>query len=484
MKKYFIWTFGCQMNYADSEKLAMILRKSGFQKATSWQEADLVIFNTCSVRQKWEDRVFGFIREIKKHNKELKKAWENRVIKIAITGCMVRKTGISSKYIEMDRKRITAKKIDLIREEAWIYNYDDKLFPRSPELDFVIRIEDIRFLTKILSKIYWEQIWDDANFDDYLKAQQLRENPASANIVVQSWCDNFCSYCIVPYTRWREKSRDKSEIITEIKNAVNKWAKEVTLLWQNVNSYWKQFKDKYWNEEESKWHKNAWKSPFRELLEEVNNIDWLDRIRFTSSNPHDMTQDILSSHFELDKTCNYLHFAMQSWNDEMLKKMNRRYTYEDFKNIVDYLRSEDELFAVSTDIIVWFSGETEEMFADTVKAMKEIEFDFAYLARYSVRKGTLASKIYPDDVPQEVKAERWHILNNILEENVKKRNSLMLDREEDILISREDKDNFYGRTRNFKEIRIPKENSNIKIWDLVKVKILRVEWWMLWGELI
>ncbi|MCT4617116.1 MAG: MiaB/RimO family radical SAM methylthiotransferase [Candidatus Gracilibacteria bacterium] len=483
MKKYFIWTFGCQMNYADSEKLAMILRKSGFEKADSWQESDLVIFNTCSVRQKGEDRVFGFIREIKKYNKELDKTGEDRVIKIGITGCMVRKTGISSKYIEMQRKRITAKKIDLIRKEKGIYNYDDKLFPRSKELDFVIRIEDIRFLTKILSEIYDEQIGDDANFDDYLKAQQLRENPASANIVIQTGCDNFCTYCIVPYTRGREKSRNPDDIILEIKDAVKNGAKEVTLLGQNVNSYGKQFKDKYWDKETFKWHKNAGKSPFRELLEEINKIEGLNRIRFTSSNPHDMTDDILSSHFELDKNCNYLHFAMQSGNDEMLKKMNRRHTYEDFKRIVKYLRSKDELFGISTDIIVGFSGETEKNFQDTVMAMKELEFDFAYLARYSVRKGTLASKMYPDDVPQEVKAERWHILNNILEENVKKRNSLMLNREEDVLISREDKDNFYGRTRNFKEVRIVK-NSDIKIGDLVKVKILKIEGWMLFGEVV
>jgi len=483
MKKYFIWTFGCQMNYADSEKLAMILRKSGFEKANTWQESDLVIFNTCSVRQKWEDRVFGFIREIKKYNKKLIKQKKSRQIKIWITWCMVRKTWISKNYVELDRKRLTAKKIELIREEAGIYNYDDKLFPRSPELDFVIRIEDIRFLNKILSKIFWEHIWDDAKHDDYLKAEQLRENPASANIVVQTWCDNFCSYCIVPYTRGRELSREKSEIITEIKNAVEKWAKEVTLLWQNVNSYWKQFKQEHWNEDEFKWHKNVWKSPFRELLEEVNNIEWIDRIRFTSSNPHDMRDDILSSHFDLDKICNYLHFAMQSWSDEMLKKMNRKHTYEDFKNKVDYLRKKDKFFAISTDIIVGFSGETDDMFQDTVKAMKEIEFDFAYLARYSVRKGTLASKMYPDDVPQEVKAERWHILNNVLEKSVKSRNKLMLDREEIILISRQDENYLYWRTRNFKEVKIIK-NNNFKIWDLVKVKILRIEWWMLYWEII
>ena len=189
-------------------------------------------------------------------------------------------------------------------------------------------------------------------------------------------------------------------------------------------------------------------SPFRNLLQEIDTIEGLERIRFTSSNPHDMTRDILDAHFELKNTCNYLHFALQSGSNEMLKKMNRRHSYEDFRAMVEYLRKKDPLFSISTDIIVGFSGETEEMFADTVRAFKECEFDFCYTARYSVRKGTLAEKVFPDDVPDKIKAERWHILNNLLLENILKRNLLMIGKVFPVFIVGEKDGLHFGRTRN------------------------------------
>ncbi len=481
MKKYFIQTFWCAMNQADSEKINMILLQSGFFRVNNWKDADLVIFNTCSVRQKWEDKVFWMLEEIDRENKKNKKN-----IIVWITGCMVRKTGIDSKYLDdYKRDKNKAKNIVITNNNSAIFNNDDKLFPRSDnKLAFTLRIEDTKYLPLILTHILWESFWSDYSFDDYLKQKQLRENPASAIIIIQSWCDNYCTYCIVPMTRWKENSRTILDIVNEAKEAVLNWAKELTLVWQNVNSYWKQWIDKkFWNEEKWKWNDWLWKSPFRELLEELNKIEWVDRIRFTSSNPHDMTQDILDAHFELDKLCNYLHFALQSGSDEMLKRMNRRHKYKDFRKMVDYLRSKDPLFAISTDIIVWFSGETEEMFQKTVNAFKECQFDFTYNARYSVRKTTIAAKIYPDNITNEEKAERWHILNDILLENVTSRNSMMLDREEEVLISWEKEWNFTWRTRNFKEVRFPKTDW-IKIWDLVKVKITELDRYILKWRII
>lgn len=181
-----------------------------------------------------------------------------------------------------------------------------------------------------------------------------------------------------------------------------------------------------WKEFESIVEKHTFCSPFRSLLEGIDSISEIERVRFTSSNPHDMTRDVLDAHFDLKSTCNYLHFALQSGNNQMLKKMNRKHTYEAFRDQVQYLRSKDSLFSISTDIIVGYSGETDEMFQDTVKAFRECEFDFAYIARYSVRPQTLAAKIYPDDVPDDIKAERWSILNDLLLENIQKRNALML----------------------------------------------------------
>ena len=478
MKKYYIQTFGCSMNQADSEKINMILMQSGFVKVSSWREANLVIFNTCSVRKKWEDRVFGTFREIDKENKKR----DNKII-VGITWCMVRKTGVNRKYIQEEIKREKAKKIELLNTGNEIFNNDDKLFPRIPNLDFTLRIEEVKYLNQVLSRIYNEPIGIDDKFDDYLKQKQLRENPNQAQIIIQTWCDNYCTFCIVPYTRWKEISRKKEEILEEIKEAVEWWAKEINLIGQNVNSYGKQFVDKeLWNEEKSSWDNWIGKSPFRDLLESIDQL-WVERLRFTSSNPHYMTSDILASHFDLKSPCNYLHFALQSWNNQVLKKMNRKHSYIDFKKQVEYLRSRDPLFSISTDIIVWYSWETEEMFQDTLDAIEECEFDFVYNARYSVRPWTIAAKLYPDDVPDKTKAERWHILNNLMKQNVGKRSELMIGREEDILISWEKDNQFFWRTRNFKEVFFEKKEW-IKVWDIVVVKIIDLDKWVLRGSLI
>ncbi len=484
MKKYYIKTFGCEMNKADSEKINMILLQSGLIKTSEWRDADLVIYNTCSVRQKWEDRVFGMSEEIRKENAQREIDGNPKRIITGITGCMVRKTWLHKMYLAEDINRKRARKIQYITDKNGIFNNDDKLFPRLESLDFTLRIEEVKYLSFILTHIHWEAIWSDDKFDDYLKSKQLRENPYSASVIVQTWCDNYCTFCIVPYTRGKEISRSHDEIISEARELVANGTKEISLVWQNVNSYWKQSNIKLWNEEKSMWNDGLWKSPFRKLLDDLNELEGLDRIRFTSSNPHDMTQDILDAHHKLDSSCNYLHFALQSGSNTLLKKMNRRHTYEDFKKQVEYLRSKDPFFSISTDIIVWYSWETEEMFQDTIKAFRECEFDFAYTARYSVRKGTIASKIYPDDVPDSVKAERWHILNDVLLENVIKRNGRMLDSVQEILVNWFKDWYYFWRTRNFKEVFFKAEEGSVKVWDLVNVKLVELDRYVIKGELV
>ncbi len=707
-KTFYIKTFGCQMNYADSEKINMILMSAGLRKLIDPVKADIIILNTCSVRQKGEDRVFGFMNEIARYHKNTSPQpspqgeGAHRPVLFGITGCMVRKSGMAKRYLPVistetnevsevekstwhhmnqisrlqtsssarddnrgaEYKRKNADKITLLDSSDSLLNYDDELFLRSPLIDFTFRIEEVAYLTKILSLITGEDIGNDAKFNEYLQVKQLQENPASANIIIQTGCDNYCTFCIVPYTRGREVSRPQDEIVREIEEVVSQWTKEVTLLGQNVNSYGKETKKKLWNLEELTWdrslllkggadeggggfsetirtgkewrvwyreelvekatelrkkmtwpEKYVWyeilsgdklggfrflrqkplldyivdfysdelalaieldgeshvgseeydkkrdeellkewivtirytndevmrnwewvrenliktiqerqeilsryrdssfqkepteqeilratgnpqslsrqllpegasKTPFRDLLEQINHVDWLDRIRFTSSNPHDMTKDILDAHFDLPKLCPYLHFALQSGSDSMLKRMNRKHTYADFKAQVDYLRSRDPLFSISTDIIVGFPWETEEEFQETATAMRECQFDFAFIARYSPRSGTIATTKYEDDITPEEKARRWTILNDILRETAKSRNLLMVGREEEILISGEGKDDTWvGRTRNFKEVFIPKD-EDIKVWDLVKVKITESEGWVLKGERI
>ncbi len=488
LKTYYIKTFGCQMNYADSEKIDMILRSAGFRKVLDPIQSDIIIMNTCSVRQKGEDRVFGFMHEIERYHK---KNETGKKPLFWITGCMVRKSGLAKRYLRDEEgnmneeyKRKNAEKIILLDSSEALENYDDELFLRSQSIDFLFRIEEVSYLTKILSFITGEDIGNDAKFNEYLAVKQLQENPSSANIIIQTGCDNYCTFCIVPHTRGRELSRSQSEIVSEIEQVVQWGTKEITLLGQNVNSYGKESRKKLWNLDELTWSSRDVKTPFRELLDKINEIEWLDRIRFTSSNPHDMTRDILDAHFELPKMCNYLHFALQSWSDTMLARMNRKHSYADFKTQVDYLRTHDPLFSISTDIIVGFPGETEEEFQATATAMRECQFDFAFIARYSARSGTLATDRYGDDISSQEKARRWTILNDILRATVIARNILMVGSKEAILITGEWKDEtLVGRTRNFKEVFIP-YSSDIRTGDIVKVKIVEGSGWVLKGERI
>ena len=277
LKTYYIKTFGCQMNYADSEKIDMILRSAGFRKVLDPVEADIIIMNTCSVRQKGEDRVFGFMHEIERYHKK-NETGKNPLF--GITGRMVRKSGLAKRYLRdeegnMDHeyKRKNAEKIILLDSTDALENYDDELFLRSQSIDFLFRIEEVSYLTKILSLITGEDIGNDAKFNEYLAVKQLQENPSSANIIIQTGCDNYCTFCIVPHTRGRELSRDMTEIVSEINEVVKNGTREVTLLGQNVNSYGKETRKKLWNSESLTWASPDVKTPFRELLEKIDTVN-------------------------------------------------------------------------------------------------------------------------------------------------------------------------------------------------------------------
>ncbi len=277
IKTYYIKTFGCQMNYADSEKIDMILRSAGFRKVLDPIQSDVIVMNTCSVRQKGEDRVFGFMHEIERYHKK-NETGKNPLF--GITGCMVRKSGIAKKYLKdedgkmnEEYKRQNAEKITFLESSDSIMNYDDELFLRSQSIDFVFRIEEVSFLTKLLSLITSEDIGNDAKFNEYLAVKQLQENPSSANIIIQTGCDNYCTFCIVPHTRGRETSRDMGEILGEVTEVVKNGTKEITLLGQNVNSYGKETRKKLWNSESLTWTSPDVKTPFRELLDQIYTIE-------------------------------------------------------------------------------------------------------------------------------------------------------------------------------------------------------------------
>ncbi len=466
------------MNHADSEKIHMLLAQAGMSFVNAWEEADIAIFNTCSVRQKGEDKVFWAVEEIDRYRRKT-----GRDIRVGLTGCMTRKTGIHKKYYDYTGRdnttKITPTQTGNTLDIPTLYNSDDELFIRTDNIDFVIRIEEIGALTALLSILYGEDIGQDDTFQSYLRIKQESESSTSANVIIQTGCDNYCTFCIVPYTRGHELSRPEYEIVQDCVEVVDRGAKEITLLWQNVNSYGKETRKNLWNPEELMWNSAAVQTPFRELLEKINAIPNLNRIRFTSSNPHDMTRDILDAHFDLEKCCHFLHFALQSGDNDILRKMNRKHTYEDFKTQVQYLRSRDPLFGISTDIIVWFPGETEEHFENTVKAFQECQFDFAYIARYSPRKLTYAAKM-PWQIDSDTKAKRWDKLNQVMYNVIQERNQRMIGREEVILISKMDLETgeISGRTRNFKEVFLPKKDT-ISLGDLVPVRITEWDKWIL-----
>lgn len=242
------------MNHADSEKIYMLLTQAGLSKVDTWEEADIVLFNTCSVRQKSEDKVFGYVEEIDRLRLK-----SGRDIKVGLTGCMTRKTGLNKKYYGYQGRKNTTK-IELLnldqeqREGISLFNSDDELFGRTDNIDFVVRIEEIGSLTTLFSIMYGEDIGQDDTFQSYLRVRQERDNSASANVIIQTGCDNYCTFCIVPYTRGHEVSRPIDDIVSEVTDAVAHGAKEVTLLGQNVNSFGKETKKALWNAEELKWN--------------------------------------------------------------------------------------------------------------------------------------------------------------------------------------------------------------------------------------
>jgi tRNA-2-methylthio-N6-dimethylallyladenosine synthase len=339
-------------------------------------------------------------------------------------------------------------------------------------------------VTKSKIKTLGSQVNPQNQSIDYLSLTQTRSDPTVANIIIQTGCDNFCTYCIVPHARGREYSRDPNAIIEEVKKAISQGYKEVLLIGQNVNSYGKEQRLKTWNNETMTWQSSDVKTPFRELLNELDALKGIDRIRFTSSNPHDMTKDILDAHFELPNICHHLHIALQSGDNTTLKAMNRRHSVEDFERIVTHLRARDPLFSITTDLIVGFPGETEEQFENTLRAYRACQFDFAFIAQYSERKGTFAADHLDDNVSKETKLQRWHALNDLLAETTFERNRLMIGQNETVLVSAHDpKLGYSGRTRNFKEVFIDIKDS-LAIGDLVKVTITEAKNWYLRGKIL
>jgi tRNA-2-methylthio-N6-dimethylallyladenosine synthase len=384
-KKYHITTFGCQANVADSSTMAGTLEALGFEWVDDFKDSDLYIINTCSVRQKSEDKAYGIGKEIK----ELKEACL-KVPFILMAGCMVGSvTGERQRYIFEELKKRT----------PWVNEY--------------INPHQLNKLPEILFKNELIDSWGLQKLDNQIqKPKNLNNNTAHAFVNISLGCDNFCSFCVVPYSRGAEKSRSKEEIIQEIKHYVLRGIKKVTLCAQNVNSWGLDMAEKFEIRSGS-----DQKLPFADLLREIHKVQEIEKIDFLSSNPFDFTSDLIDA-ITLPKVSNYLHIAVQSGNNEILKKMNRRHTVEDFISLIERIKQSKPDLVLGTDIIVGFPSETEEQFNDTIKLFKNINFKVAFISIYSPRKGTPAQKFYQDDVPLKIKKDRHARLTKVWQESL------------------------------------------------------------------
>lgn len=435
------------MNYSDSERLETIIQNLSFRKAEVPEEADLIVFNTCSIRQKAEDRVYGLLEGLKSR----KKAQSDLIV--GITGCMVRSSST----------RLSEKK--------------DNLLSRLDTVDFAVRIEELAVLPRLLHEInpaIKPAEFQSDELENYFKIHPRYTSKFQTYVPIMKGCDKFCTYCIVPYSRGREKGRRIEEIVDEVKSLTENGCKEITLLGQNVNSYGKSMLDRKLG-----FFSHIQGSPFAYLLRELNKIENLKRLRFTSPHPQDMCDDVISAIGSLRVMCPYLHLPVQSGDNDMLKRMNRTYTREYYIKLVDKIRTKRPDIAISTDVIVGFCGETEEQFENTCRLFRDIEFDHAYISQYSQRSGTYAEKYFKDDVQRLEKKRRWQKLNSILRETSFKKNRAYKGKIVEVLVEQCLNGICQGRSEAFKDVRFSGDETMIGTFQ--KVKIVNGREWVLEG---
>lgn len=420
MQSFFIFTFGCQMNYADSDRVREILTRFGLTEVQNQDDADLIILNTCNVRQKAADRVFGYQKKIQQLRKTKKRTW-------VIMGCLVTRTSQRT-----DEKR-------------------DPLLPQLTELDLALRVEDLGQLPALLGL-------GEGIMGDYLNI--LPKFELTAYIPIMTGCNNFCSYCIVPYTRGRERSRSVADVLAECQKALQDGAKEIVLLGQNVNSYAYDFPD---------------------LLRQVNALPGKFWLWFTSSHPKDCTPELFQSMRACEKMRPHLHLAVQNGLDETLARMNRKYTTADYRQIVANYRQLFPEGALTTDWIVGFCGETEQDFAQSLDFMREMRFDQIYFAQYSERPGTFATENLDDDVTPEQKNQRWHVFNEEMKKISFEINQSYVGRECEMLVEQVRGDQLIGRIGQDKPVFC---QGKAQVGDFLKIKITKSKDWRLWAEII
>ena len=425
--------YGCQMNVSDAERMAGQLASIGYEPTEVMGEADLILINTCCVRESAEDRVYGKIGEIK-HLKE-----QNPALIFGITGCMAQKEG-------------------------------EALIRRAPHIDFVLGTNKVHELTHVVQEIEAERGHVvDVQFAETELPEGMpvaRQNKFSVWVPIMYGCNNFCTYCIVPYVRGRERSRRPEEVVAEVREAVRQGAKEVTLLGQNVNSYGKD-------------HKRA---DFADLLKMVDEVPGIERVRFMTSHPKDLSDKLIETIRAGKHICEHIHLPVQHGSNRILRAMHRIYTVADYRALVARIRAALPTVSLTTDLIVGFPGETEEDFSELLAFLREIRYDSAYTFLYSKRSGTPAATM-DGQVPEKVKHERLERLMAVQDAISREKNEALLGTEAEVLVegpSKHDVAVWNGRTRTNKLVLFP--HGEEQPGDLVRVKITQPQTWVLKGE--
>ena len=432
-KKYYLRTYGCQMNVHDSEAIRSYLETLGFTNTNNIEEANLVVLNTCAVRENARDKVVGFLGKCKylKNNRD--------DFKIVLAGCMTEQPDF----------------VDLVQKK---HNY----------VDIVIGTHNIHELPKLLMEYYPKQTIEVySNSDEIIEGMNyIRDSKVSAWVNIMYGCDKFCTYCIVPYTRGRERSRKLEDIVNEVKTLKNNGYKEVTLLGQNVNAYGKDIGETFSN-----------------LLKCVSETG-IERVRFVTSHPWNFTDEMIDVISKYDNIMPYIHLPLQSGSNKILKKMNRRYTKEEYLELFNKMKKRIPNVAITTDIIVGFPGEEEEDFLETLDVVNKCEYDGAYTFIFSPREGTPAAKMN-DNTPLKVKEERLQRLNKIVNEYSNKNNQKLVGKIVEVLVlgpSEKDKNKVYGYTDTMKLVNIIGDND--LIGKIVNVKINEAKSFSLDGEYV
>lgn len=412
MKKVFIETYGCQMNVYDSEIVKSVLLKNGYELTDSEQEADVVLLNTCSVRENANKKVFNRINNIQRQRNG------NGKVRIGILGCMA--TNFRKQLLENPKLPID-----------FIAGPDS--YKRLPQL-----LEDMT-ANGAAAKNFDVTLSEFETYSDVYPAQTEGVN---AWIAVMRGCDNFCTFCVVPYTRGRERSRSPQNVVDEAKRLADQGFRQITLLGQNVNSYQYDSND------------------FAYLLEKVSDVQGIERIRFTSPHPKDFPRRLLKVIAENPKVCKQIHLPLQAGNDRVLEMMNRTYTQKEFLELVDEIRELYPKMALSTDIIIGFPTEIDAEFEDTVAVMEEVKFDSAFIFKYSERPQTIAKRKFPDDVPEAAKKERIIRLNELQKRHSYQKNLAHIGETHEVLLDQEftkkSPDDFQGRNDSNKIVIFPK----------------------------